>query len=113
MRRLFGPARLTFLLVVALTLTAPATIQAAAGSPLKVFLLAGQSNMEGQAVADLDGKDYNDGKGPLVRLMQDPAKAAMLGHLRDAQGRWAVRDDVWVRYRREQGPLLRRPGNAW
>ena len=25
-------------------------------SPVKVFILAGQSNMEGQGVADLDGK---------------------------------------------------------
>ena len=29
---------------------------------VKVFILAGQSNMEGQAVVDLTGKDYNDGK---------------------------------------------------
>ena len=41
--------------------------------PLKVFILAGQSNMEGQAVVDLAGKDYNDGKGTLVSLMNDPA----------------------------------------
>jgi len=77
--------------------------------PVKVFILAGQSNMEGQAVADLDGKDYNDGKGTLVQLMRDPAKAPLLGHLRDGQGRWTVRDDVWVRYQREHGPLLRGP----
>ena len=75
--------------------------------PVKVFILAGQSNMEGQAVADLDAKDYNHGKGTLVQLMRDPAKAPLLGHFRDEQGRWTVRDDVWVRYRREQGPLLR------
>jgi len=47
--------------------------------PVKVFILAGQSNMEGQAVADLDGKDYNDGKGTLVQLLRDPAKAPLLG----------------------------------
>ena len=34
-------------------------------TPVKIFILAGQSNMEGQAVADLEGKDYNDGKGTL------------------------------------------------
>ncbi len=34
-----------------------------AGSPAKVFILAGQSNMEGQGVADLKGTDYNEGKG--------------------------------------------------
>ena len=25
-----------------------------------VYILAGQSNMQGQGVTDLDGKDYND-----------------------------------------------------
>ncbi len=83
---------------------------AAAPSPLKVFILAGQSNMEGQAVADLDGKDYNDGKGTLVELLQDPAKVALLGqHLRDERGHWTVRDDVWVRYQREGQSLLHGP----
>jgi hypothetical protein len=81
----------------------------AAPSPLKVFILAGQSNMEGQGVADLDGKDYNNGKGTLAQLLQDPAKASSFAHLRDEHGRWAVRDDVWVSYRREEGPLLHGP----
>jgi alpha-galactosidase len=77
--------------------------------PVKVFILAGQSNMEGQAVADLDGKDYNEGKGTLTALMRDPAKAPQFKHLKDAQGKWAVRGDVWVRYKRETGPLLHGP----
>jgi len=73
--------------------------------PVKVFVLAGQSNMEGQAVVDLDGKDYNGGKGTLAALMKDPAKAKQLAHLKDWNG-WATRDDVWVRYQREKQPLL-------
>ena len=77
--------------------------------PLKVFVLAGQSNMEGQAVVDLEGKDYNQGKGTLAMLMRDAAKGAMLKHLKDAQGQWTVRDDVWVRYQRERGRLLAGP----
>ena len=81
----------------------------AATKPLKVFVLVGQSNMEGQAVVDLAGKDYNEGRGTLAALMRDPAKAPMFKHLKDAQGNWTVRDDVWVRYQREQGPLLRGP----
>ena len=60
-------------------------LPAAAPKPLQVFILAGQSNMEGQAVADLAGKDYNDGKGTLAFLMRDPAKASLLKHLQDAQ----------------------------
>jgi len=78
-------------------------------SPVKVFILAGQSNMEGQAVADLDGKDYNDGKGTLNFLMRDPAKAALLKHLKDDQGQWTVRDDVWVWYKPEDGPVKSGP----
>lgn len=80
-----------------------------APKPVKVFILAGQSNMEGQAVVDLTGKDYNQGKGTLATLMADPSKAAMLKHLKDAAGRWTVRDDVWVRYQREDRPLLKGP----
>ncbi|MGQ9589152.1 MAG: sialate O-acetylesterase [Planctomycetota bacterium] len=78
-------------------------------SPVKVFVLAGQSNMEGQGVADLEGEDYNQGKGTLAHLMRDPARATLFRHLKDAEGRWTVREDVWVRYRREHAPLLRGP----
>ncbi len=75
-------------------------------SPVKVFVLAGQSNMEGAAVVDLTGKDYNEGHGTLATLMSDPVKGPMFKHLRNADGKWAVRDDVWIRYQRENGPLL-------
>jgi len=81
----------------------------AGAAPVKVFILAGQSNMEGQAVADLDGKNYNDGKGTLKALLADPAKAAMFKHLVGPDGKWTVRDDVRVRYKRERGPLLEGP----
>jgi hypothetical protein len=77
--------------------------------PVQVFILAGQSNMEGQAVVDLDGKDYNEGKGTLAFLMRDPAQAGPFKHLRDDQGKWAVREDVWVRYQPEGSPLQAGP----
>src|SRR3954469_12853022 len=96
--------------VLAATLFATLAVHAAPGTkPLKVFILAGQSNMEGQAVVDLEGNDYNQGKGTLTALMRDPAKTAMFKHLKDAQGHWIVRDDVWVRYQREDAPLLAGP----
>jgi hypothetical protein len=85
------------------------TLKQAGKSPVKVFILAGQSNMEGQAVVDLEGKDYNQGRGTLAALMRDPAKAAMFKHLKDADGKWTVRDDVWVRFQRERAPLLAGP----
>ncbi|MBM3845133.1 MAG: hypothetical protein FJ405_02445 [Verrucomicrobia bacterium] len=76
---------------------------------VKVFVLAGQSNMEGQAVVDLSGRDYNEGRGTLVEVMKAPGFASRFGHLRNAEGKWAVRNDVWVHYQREDGPLLSGP----
>jgi len=97
-------------LLTTLLLAPVASLHAAdAPKPVKVFILAGQSNMEGQAVVDLDGKNYNEGKGTLAMLMRDPAKGPMLKHLRGADGKWTVRDDVWVRYQREGQPLLSGP----
>ena len=96
------------LVLLALSFTPNATA-ADPPRPVKVFILAGQSNMEGQAVVDLGGKDYNDGKGTLAALLKDPAKAPLVGRLTTDKGEWAVRDDVWVRYKRENGPLLAGP----
>ena len=73
---------------------------------LKVFILAGQSNMEGQAVVDLKGKDYNGGKGTLVEVMARPDAGERYARLKDKDGQWVVRKDVWVRYQRETQPLL-------
>lgn len=70
--------------------------------PVKVFILAGQSNMEGQGVVDLDDEQYyNGGKGNLEHVMQDPPKAHLYKHLRGDDGNWVVRDDVWVWYKTE------------
>ncbi|NBO92005.1 MAG: hypothetical protein EBV06_06785 [Planctomycetia bacterium] len=78
--------------------------------PYKVFILAGQSNMEGPAVVDLAGKEYNFGKGTLKGLANDPTKAKLVKHLIDDKGQPIVRDDVRVWYRPEKqaiktGPL--------
>ncbi|MBS0201565.1 MAG: hypothetical protein JSS49_01610 [Planctomycetes bacterium] len=74
--------------------------------PVKVFILAGQSNMEGQAVVDLEGKDYNNGKGTLKFLLNDPKTSSVVKHLAKPDGTWVVRDDVWCRYQRENAKLL-------
>lgn len=71
---------------------------------VRVFVLAGQSNMEGQAVVDLDGAEYNDGKGTLARLVKDKTKAPLFRGLVDARGKWTTRDDVRVWYQPEDGP---------
>ena len=68
--------------------------------PVKVFILAGQSNMEGQGVVDLDHEQYyNGGRGNLEYVMRDPAKAPRYKHLKDDAGDWVVRDDVWAWYK--------------
>lgn len=85
------------------------TAGAAEPKPLEVFILAGQSNMEGQGVVDLAGKDYNDAKGTLATLISDPAKSDRYRHLKDPAGNWRVRDDVWVRYQPEGRPLRAGP----
>jgi hypothetical protein len=83
-----------------------------AGSPrttVKVFILAGQSNMEGQAVVDLAGKDYNDGRGTLAWVAARPETAALVAHLRNPYGSWRTRDDVFVSYKPEREPLKSGP----
>jgi alpha-galactosidase len=70
---------------------APPPPPQAGKSPVKVFLLAGQSNMEGQGAIDGD-------KGTLQSMVKDPATAARYKHLVDKDGKWVVRDDVWCSY---------------
>jgi len=76
---------------------------------LKVFILAGQSNMQGQGVADLAGRNYNEGKGTLVEVMARPGASERYAHLKQPDGTWTVRPDVWVRYQREGQPLQAGP----
>lgn len=99
-------------LVCLLACSDPPARAADAPKPVKVFILAGQSNMEGHAVVDLAGKNYNDGKGTLDALMTDPAKAKLFTHLKNDKGEWVTREDVWVRYQREKKPLLAGPLNV-
>lgn len=65
-----------------------------------VFILAGQSNMEGQGVVDLDHpQHYNGGKGILNRVMTDPKNKGLYRHIKTSAGDWVVRDDVFVRFK--------------
>ena len=54
---------------------------------LKVFILAGQSNMEGHA--RIETFDY---------IGDDPATAPLLKQMRDPEGKPAVADHVWISY---------------
>jgi hypothetical protein len=65
----------------------------------RVFILAGQSNMAGHGVVDLDDEqDYNGGLGTLVDVIKKSTDKNQYGHLRNEDGTWVVRDDVWIRY---------------
>lgn len=76
----------------------------AAEKPVKVFILAGQSNMEGHGFIPADPK-RNQGKGSLEFLTKDPATAPSFKHLLDKDGKWMVRDDVWIHYLNRKGKL--------
>lgn len=73
-------------------------------SPVKVFILAGQSNMEGHGITQIDPKQ-SEGKGSLEYMVKNPNTAERYGHLIDDQGRWAVQDDVWIWYLGRTGGL--------
>lgn len=70
---------------------------AAAEQPIKVFILAGQSNMEGHGIIAAEPK-RNGGKGSLERLAKDQAAAEKFRRLIGKDGTWAVRDDVWIHF---------------
>ncbi|MHC4741712.1 MAG: sialate O-acetylesterase [Planctomycetota bacterium] len=61
--------------------------------PVKVFILAGQSNMEGQ------GEMTSGAQGNLTYLVQNDPDGTF-EHLVDNGGNWVVRDDVWFWYKR-------------
>jgi len=65
----------------------------AAGDTVKVFILAGQSNMEGKA-----------GNTLLDHQATDPKTKDFFAHLRDGE-KWVVRDDVFIKFLGRKGPL--------
>jgi hypothetical protein len=87
---------------VSLTLVSPAMAvlinpAMAAEKPVKVFLLAGQSNMVGHGRIEIGHDDTESGSGKIGSLRfqvnNDPAN---YGHLVDSSGDWVVREDIWV-----------------
>lgn len=72
-------------------MTGPAS--AAKDRPVKVFILAGQSNMEGKAKVSL-----------LEYQAKQPETRDLFKHLRK-DGRWVVRNDVWIKFLGKKGNL--------
>ena len=69
------------------------TTSLAADKTVKVFILAGQSNMEGKARNALLDYQATDGK-----------TKDLFAHLRK-DGKWAVREDVFIKFLDRKGPL--------
>jgi len=90
--------------ILALTFASPLQSGQAGKGPVKVFILAGQSNMEGQGAIQADPKK-NEGKGSLEYLVKTPATADRFKHLVDKGGKWVVRNDVWIWYLGRKGGL--------
>src|SRR4051794_218986 len=61
--------------------------------PIKVFILAGQSNMEGKAKVSV--MDFQAAQ---------PATRDLYKHLQK-DGKWIERDDVWIKYLQHKGNL--------
>lgn len=80
-------------LLAALLLLSPTLLLAADAKPVKVFILAGQSNMEGKAKLSL--LDYQ---------VQQSATREQFQHLRQGD-KWLERDDVWIKFLDRKGKL--------
>lgn len=89
---------MTPILAVLALLAEPAVAQPPKG-PIKVFVLAGQSNMEGKAKISV-----------IEAQLQIPEKRARFEHLKK-DGKWIERDDVYVKYLKEKGKLTVGYGN--
>ena len=75
----------------AMVLLVPIALSSAADGPVKVFVLVGQSNMQGKGkIAHLD------------QLVSE--KADEYGHLKK-NGQWVEREDVWIKYWDKKGKL--------
>jgi len=83
---------------------------AAAAPPVKVFILAGQSNMVGHGkveegrdpeAKDLKSPEVPGGLGSMRYLVKNDAKK--YGALVGKDGKWIVRDDTWITSTTEEG----------
>ena len=81
---------LAAVLVLAVAMTVDA---AGAAKPVKVFVLVGQSNMEGKAKVEL-----------LEYQAKQPATRDLFKHLQK-DGKWVERDDVWIKFLDRKGNL--------
>lgn len=77
---------MSFTVLILLVFLRTAAVGEAVKGPLKVFILAGQSNMEGKALAST-----------LEAVIADAETHDEFKHLK-TDGKWSVREDVWVTF---------------
>jgi hypothetical protein len=80
-------------IAIAIAIALPALLPAAEPKPVKVFILAGQSNMEGKAKVSL-----------MDTQAKQPATAELFKDLRK-DDKWLERDDVWIKFLDRKGKL--------
>jgi hypothetical protein len=90
---------LNHLVIILVLFTCPFTVlaQQPGKSPVKVFILAGQSNMQGHGTV-------SGGAGTLENLLENDAQG-IYSYLGDKNGNWTVRDDVWITYERSASSI--------
>lgn len=93
--------RMILLLLIGYGLLAPS---AAAEDIVRVFVLAGQSNMQGHGRIAAN-PDRNAGRGSLEWLTTQSDQAADFRYLVGDDGEWRARDDVLIWYFDRQGRL--------
>lgn len=74
---------------------------------VKVFILAGQSNMvgHGELTPTADQLTKNGGMGTLEYVVKNGETASKFSHLVEPNGEWVKRDDVWIVDLGQSGPL--------
>lgn len=92
----------TTLPILAAICLAPGSLTAT--TQVNVFILAGQSNMEGAGKINGD-PTRNGGKGSLSHMASDDELKKRYAHLRDGEGNWVKRDDVMIWYLGRKGKL--------
>ena len=85
-------------LILACTFLVLPSAGLAGDKAVRIFILAGQSNMEGH------GRIAGKQKGTLETLARDPASAARYRHLHN-DGTWITREDVWITWLERRGRL--------
>lgn len=91
--KIYANAIALALAIAATHATGSSTLSAEKSKTVKVFVLAGQSNMEGKAPNAL-----------LEHQATDPKTAELFAHLRK-DGEWIVRDDAFIKYLNRNGGL--------